>query len=182
LIAYLLTGQLIFALLAASGGDETTQAIWKVINFAVFVAFMIYILIKKVQIGKVFNDRGASIVKELEQARREKQEADKQLAEVEARLGRLDQEIVQLKADAEREAQREAERIRQAAEVDAEKIRQSAQREIEGAMKAARTELRAFVADKSVELAESIIKKEIGPQDNSRILSKYVDELSGVGK
>ena len=182
MIAYLLSGQLLFALLASEGPDDTVKTVWKVINFAVFVAFMIFILVKKVGVGKVFDDRGASIVKELEQARREKQQADQQLAEVEGRLNRLDQEIAQLKADAEREAQREAERIRQSAEADAEKIRQSAQREIEGAMKAARTELRAFVADKSVELAESIIKKEIGPQDNSRIMARYVDELSGVGK
>ena len=65
---------------------------------------------------------------------------------------------------------------------DAEKVRQTAQREIEGAMKAARTELRAFVAEQSVGLAETIIRREIRPDDNTRMLNKYIDELHEVSK
>ena len=84
------------------------------------------------------------------------------------------------KADAERE--RESTRLAQAGTADAEKIRQMAQREIEGAMKAARTELRAFVAEQSVELAETMIRREIRPEDNARMLNKYIDDLHEVSK
>jgi len=73
-----------------------------------------------------------------------------------------------------------AERIHQAAAADAEKIRQSAQREIEGAMKSARSELRAFVADHAVQMAEAIIRKEIRPEDASRMLTRYTEELGEV--
>jgi ATP synthase F0 subunit b len=135
-----------------------------------------------VRIGQVFDNRAASIVKQLEQARHDKQEAEARLAELEARLGRLDQEVSDIRAEAERESAREAERIRQAAAADAEKIRQSAQREIEGAMKSARNELQAFVAEQSVTLAEGIIRREIRPEDNTRMLNEFIDDLSEVSR
>ena len=166
----------------SSGGLFTNPMFWRVINLLVFVLILVYILRNKIGIGKVFDNRAATITRELEEARREKQEAQQRIDEVEARLGRLDQEISEISREAELEAGRERERIRQAAEADAEKIRQTANREIEGAMKAARTELRAFVAEHSVDLAESIIRREIRPEDNSRMLNKYLDELREVNR
>ena len=165
---------------ARQEGFLKNQGLWRVINLLVFVIILIYILRNKIGIGHLFDKRADSIVKELEQARLEKQEAERRLAEVDARLSRLDAEAAEIRAEAEREALRESERIRQAATLDAEKIRQAAEREIEGAMKAARTELRAFVAEHSVEMAETIIRREIRPEDNSRLLSKYIDELREV--
>jgi F-type H+-transporting ATPase subunit b len=156
--------------------------IWRVLNLLVFVIFLIYILRNKVRIGQVFNNRAASIVKELEQAKRDKQESQQRLAELEARLGRLDQEVADIREQAERESRREAARIRQTADADAEKIKQTAQREIEGAMKAAKGELRAFVADQSVGLAEGMIRREIRTDDNARMVNKFIDDLNEVSK
>jgi ATP synthase F0 subunit b len=167
---------------AASGGFLWNKDIWRVINILIFVLFLVYIFRNKIKIGQVFDDRAATIVKDLEQARRDKEQAEAQLAQVEQRLNRLDQEIAQIRAETEREAEAEAERIRLAAASDAEKIRQMAHREIEGAMKAARMELRAFVAERSVEMAEAIIKRDIRPEDNHRMLAKYVDELREVNR
>ena len=156
--------------------------IWRVLNLLVFVIFLIYILRNKVRIGQVFNDRAAAIVKELEQAKQDKQESQQRLAELEARLARLDQEIADIREEAERESAREAERIRQTAADDAEKIRHTTQREIEGAMKAAKGELRAFVADQSVALAEGMIRHDIRTDDDTRMVNKFIDDLSGVNK
>jgi F-type H+-transporting ATPase subunit b len=173
---------LLIAAEQAEASGLLNPSLWKVINLLVFVIILIYILRNKIGIGKIFDNRADSIVKKLEQAARDKQEAQDRLQELEARLGRLDQEVAQIRADAERESAREAERIRQTAEADAEKIRQTAQREIEGAMKAARGELRAFVAEQSVALAEGIITREIRPDDNSRMLNRFIDELNEGGK
>jgi ATP synthase F0 subunit b len=175
------------ALLAAAEQAEATgllsnPTLWRVINLLVFVIILGYILRSKVRIGQVFDNRAASIVKELEQAKRDKQEAENRLAQLEVRLTNLDQEVEQIRAEAERESARESERIRDAAAADAEKIRQTAHREIEGAMKAARNELRAFVADQSVALAEGMIRREIRPEDDTRMVNKFIDDLSEVGK
>jgi F-type H+-transporting ATPase subunit b len=171
--------------LAESDGQAgflNNKPLWRVINLSIFVLILIYILRSKIRIGQVFENRAATIVKELEQAKRDKQEAEAQLSELNARIGRLDQEVAEIRLEAERESAREAERVRQTAEADAEKIRLTAQREIEGAMKAARTELRAFVAEQSVATAEGIIRREIRPEDNNRMLDKYIDDLREVNK
>ena len=165
-----------------SGGLLSNPMFWRVINLLTFLLIIIWILRSKVKIGQVFDRRAASIVKDLEEARREKQEAQERLQEVESRLAALDTEVARIRAEAERESQREAERIRQAAETDAEKIRQTAGREIEGAMKAARNELRAFVAEQSVAMAEQMIRRSISPEDNKRMLNKYIEDLGEVSK
>ncbi|MBI3651299.1 MAG: ATP synthase F0 subunit B [Acidobacteria bacterium] len=162
--------------------DPKNQLLWQIVNFVVFVAILVYLLRNKIGIGKVFNDRAASIRKELDKAKIEKAEAERKLAEVEARLSKLDEEVALMREDAEREAEREATRIREAAAQEAEKIRQMTAREIAGALKEARAELRAFVAENSVAMAEAIIKRELKPEDNRRLLSKYVDELREVAK
>ena len=167
---------------AEAKGFWENSNIWRVLNLLVFVIFLIYILRSKVRIGQVFNNRAASIVKELEQAKRDKQESQQRLAELEARLGRLDQEVADIRAEGERESAREAERIRQTAAADAEKIKQTAQREIEGATKAAKGELRAFVADQAVALAEGMIRREIRTEDNTRMVNKFIDDLTEVSK
>ncbi|MFY9606982.1 MAG: ATP synthase F0 subunit B [Blastocatellia bacterium] len=167
---------------AEAGGLLQSTTLWRVINLLIFVVILVYLLRNKIRIGQVFNDRAASIVRELEQAKREKQEAEQKLAELEARLGRLDHEIAEIRAQSERESKAEAERISQSAQADAEKIGQTAQREIEGAMRAARSELREFVAEHSVKLAEEIIRREIRPEDNSRMFTKFVDDLHEVNR
>jgi F-type H+-transporting ATPase subunit b len=162
--------------------DPKNQLLWQTFNFIVFVAIMIYVLRNKIGIGKVFDDRATAIRKELDKAKIEKDEAERKLAEVEARLGKLDEEVAHLRAEAELEADREAVRIREAAALEAEKIKLMTAREIDGAMKEARAELRAFVADNSVAMAEAIIKRELKPEDNSKMLNKYVEELREVAK
>jgi F-type H+-transporting ATPase subunit b len=162
--------------------DPKNQLLFQTFNFVVFVAILIYLMRNKLGIGKVFDDRAAAIRKELDKAKTEKAEAERKLAEMESRLGRLDEEVAQMRAEAELEAEREDTRIREAAALEAEKIQLMTAREIDGAMKEARAELRAFVADNSVAMAEAIIKRELKPEDNSKMLNKYVEELREVAK
>ena len=48
--------------------------------------------------------------------------------------------------------------------------------------KAARAELRAYTAEQSVRLAEDIIRREMRPEDDARLVKEYVEELGGVGR
>jgi F0F1-type ATP synthase membrane subunit b/b' len=165
---------------AADKGLLWNLDFWKVINLLVFVIILVYIFRNKLKIGQVFDSRAQSIRKELETAKREKQEAEQKLTEVAARLGRLDQDIAAIRTEAQQEAQRESDRIRQTAEADIEKIRQTTLREIDGAMRAARAELKAFVSDQSVQMAETIIKREMRPEDERRLLAEYLEGLREV--
>jgi len=167
------------ALFEEAGPDHP---VWRVINLAVFLAVMIYIFRYRLRIGKVFEDRAAGIAHELDEARKEKEEAQRRLIEIESRLQQVDQEAAEIRAKAEIEARQEAERIRQTAEADSEKIKQLATREIDGAMRAARAELRSYVAELSVGLAEQGIRRNLKPEDDRKILADYARELGEVHK
>jgi F0F1-type ATP synthase membrane subunit b/b' len=60
------------------------------------------------------------------------------------------------------------------------KLREQAQREIESAGKVARQELRRQAAEESVRLAEEMIRRDIRPEDEARLIGEYVEELGGV--
>jgi F0F1-type ATP synthase membrane subunit b/b' len=113
-------------------------------------------------------------------AQEERNAALAKLEEVEARLARLDEEVGSVREQAQREAVEERERIRKATDEEAQKFREQARREIESAGKAARQELRQYTAEQSVRLAEEVIRREMRPEDDARLMSLQVEELGGV--
>ena len=113
-------------------------------------------------------------------AQEERNAALAKLEEVEGRLSRLDAEVEAIRVQAQKEAAEERARIERTTEDDARKLREQAQREIESASKAARAELRAYAAEQSVRLAEEMIRRDIRPEDDTRLMNEYVEELGGI--
>lgn len=176
-----LSGFLIFAL----EGDFSWLnypgfELWKFVNLALFIAGAV--ILHRVfgrPISEGLRARRESIKAELIRAREERDNALKQLAEVEARLSGLDAEIVTIRQRSKSEAEAERERINQATELELAKLRESARREIEGAGKAAVTELRQFASRQSLQLAEELIRREIKPEDEERLIRLRVEGLGG---
>ncbi len=104
------------------------------------------------------------------------------LKEVEERLARLDSEVAAIKEQSKHEAEQERERIARSTETDIAKLKEQAQREIESAGKAARNELRRYTAEQSVRLAEEIIKREMRPEDDARLITRNIEELGGAAQ
>ena len=147
----------------------------KAVNLAIFLAFLYYLLRKPTR--EFFRQRFQDIRAALENAAKEKAAAETKLAEINARLNRLDAELGEIRAQTEREAAAERERIEATAREDAEKLRLLAQHEIEAAKKTALVELRQFAAEKSVELAEQIIRRELTPADDARLFQRLGEEI-----
>ncbi len=125
------------------------------LNFLI-VAFLIYWYGRKF-VPSAMRNRTESIQRALEEARAASQDANRRLAEIEARLSKLDVEIGQMQASAEKEAEGEEARIKKAAEEDIRKIVQAAEQEIASAAKQARRELMQHTADLAVALARKQI-------------------------
>ena len=125
------------------------------LNFLI-VAFLIYWYGRK-YVPAALRSRTESIQRALEEARAASQDANRRLAEIEARLSKLDTEIGQMQASAEKEAEGEEARIKQAAEEDIRKVVQAAEQEIAAAAKQARRELMQHTADLAVALARKQI-------------------------
>ncbi len=137
---------------AAPWWNRPGLEVWKFFNLFLFVGALIYILRRPV--SDALRARREGIRRELMRAQEERDAANAKLEEVKARLARLDEE--------------------------AEKLREQARREIESAGKAARHELRRFAAEQSVRLAEEMIRRDIRPEDDQRLVNRQVEELGGI--
>ena len=141
---------------------------------------MVYILTRKAKIGDAFKARREDIQRELGRAQQERDAALAKLKEVEERLARLDSEVVTIKEQSKQEAAEERERIARSTETEITKLGEQAQREIERAGKTARHELRRYTAEQSVQLAEEIIRREMKPEDDARLITRDIEDLGGA--
>lgn len=155
---------------------------WKFVNLAVFVGVLIFILTRKVKLGEAFRTRRENIKQELARAQQERDAAVAKLKEVEERLARLDAEVAEISEQSKREAAEERERIVRSTETEITKLGEQAQREIERAGKTAKHELRRYTAEQSVRLAEEMIRREMKPEDDARLIDSNIRELGGTAR
>ena len=173
----------ILALAPAEGGCAPWWNIpgleaWKILNLLIFVG-VLYLILRR-PVGEAFRVRREGIRRDLLRAQEERNAALAKLEEVDARLAKLDAEMEAIRAQARREAAEEGARIERATEEEARKLREQAQREIESAGKAARHDLRRFAAEQSVRLAEEMIRRDMRPEDDARLVQSYVEDLGGI--
>ena len=154
--------------------------LWKFINLAVFIPLLIWALNRIFGVREGLRWRKEMIKQELARAQQERDAALGKLKEVEERLARLDSEVTTIQEQSKREAAEERDRIAKSTEVEIAKLGAQAQREIESAGKAAKHELRRYAAQTSVQLAEEIIRREMKPEDDTRLISRNVAELGGA--
>ncbi len=148
----------------------------KLINLVLFLA-VLYLLLRK-PMREFFQQRLAAVRETLDKAAREKQAATEKMAELDARLNRLDAEVAEIKTQAERESAAERARMEMEAKRDIEKVREMAGREIESAKQVAMADLREFAATKAVDLAEQMIRREMTPADDAKMVARVGDEMS----
>jgi F0F1-type ATP synthase membrane subunit b/b' len=155
--------------------------VWKFFNLAVFVSLMLFILFRKANLGLAFSTRRESIKNELEKARQERDAALEKLKEVEERLTGLNDQIASINENTKREAAAERERIAKATEEEVAKLTTQGQREIENAARTARKDLQRFTAEQSVRLAEEMLKREMRPEDDARLIARNIEEMGATG-
>jgi len=173
----------IFLLFALAGGETPWYnypgwEVWRFFNLILFVGVLVFLLRRP--IGASLVARRDSIRRELMRAQEERRAALAKLEEVEARLAQLDAEVESVRAQARREAEAERESITRATAEETRRLREQAQREIESAGKVARQDLRRYAAEQSVRLAEDLIRRDIGAEDDSRLMNDYIGELGGI--
>jgi F-type H+-transporting ATPase subunit b len=130
-------------------------------------------------LANFYASRSRSIREQLEEAQQARLEAESKLAEISARMSSLDEELTEIKASAEREAEEERKRILAQAEQDARKLVERARKEIEGMTRAAQMELKSSAAELAVRLATEKIESEITDDDRNRLFARFVDSLGG---
>jgi F-type H+-transporting ATPase subunit b len=175
--AMLLCAHVVSAAVESSSAAGGATELFKWINFAIVAGVVIWVFGTK--LPPVFRSKAEAIGSAITKATAIKAEADKQLADAEARLARLDEEVAMLRTAAEKEAAADAERIREMAKSDAEKVSLAAKAEIEAAERAARMELKALAAKLAVDGAESLLAKQLTAQTQESLVNGFVASLDG---
>ncbi len=150
----------------------------RVVNFLIFVAALYYLLRKPV--SEFFRQRAQAIARELEEARRAREAAARELEQTRARLARLDEEVAAIRARAEQEAEAEYERLWREAQIEAEKIRAVAEREIEMARRAAELELKTFLVERAMARARALLRQQLTEEDHQRLVAQFIEGLAEV--
>ena len=151
---------------------------WKFFNLILFVSVLALILRRP--LAASLRARREGIRHELTRARQERDKALAKLEEVNARLANLTDEVKVIQDQAQQEAVNERARLNRMTDEEMRRLREQAQREIENAAKLARQELQREAAEQSIRLAEETIRRELRPEDESRLLQEYAHKLQGV--
>jgi F-type H+-transporting ATPase subunit b len=148
---------------------------YRVMNFVV-LAVGLFIVLKK-PASQALNSRIKGIAQELEDLESRKRSAEKQLAEYNDRLAKLDKEAEQIVAEYTRQGKEAKARILKEAEMAAEKLKEQAHKNIEHEFKQARVKLQQNVVEKALTRAEQLIKEKISADDQNRLVDEYLDKV-----
>ena len=148
------------------------------INFAILAVFFWMLL--KSKLPQMFRERSSAIQKALKDAHDASADASRRLADIESRLLKLDAEVADIRAAAEREAGAEEERIRAAAEEDKHKVVEAAESEIAAIARSARHDLKSFAASLAVDIAAHKIK--VDDNTDKALVREFVGHLGKDGQ
>jgi len=164
---------------AEEGANSAAAAteIFKWINFAIVAGALLWMFAKI--LPPTFRANAENISSAISKATAAKAEADRQLKDAEQRLARLEDDVRTLRAEAQKDAAAEAERIRAMAQSDVEKVGSAAKAEIAAAERAARIELKALAAKLAVDNAESLVVKQLTAQTQEVLVANFVESLQG---
>lgn len=157
-----------------SPADSATGWVFRWINFAIVMMLLVYGLRKAAPAFRAHQER---IAQKIAEGTRAREAAELRRREVEEKLNGLDQEIARIRAEAKRDSDAEAVRLRAAAKQDAQKIERAAQAEIEAAERAARLELKSMAARMAVDRAELLLRDALTPKAEEALFSGFVGEL-----
>jgi len=157
---------------------DASFAISLAVNFAGIVLF--FYVIFRAKLPQALRDRTNSIQKAIREAKAASAEATERLKGVEARLAKLDSEVASIRAEAEKQATVEEERIRAAAEDDGKRIVESAKMEIDAIARNARRDLKSYAAGLAVDIAGKRIR--VDESADQALIREFVDQLGKDGR
>ncbi len=153
----------------------TSSDTYKVINFTVLVVVLFFIAKKPV--AEFFSSRTKGIENEIKELEQKKADAEKKLAEYQAKFKNLDQESKQIVSDYIKQGEEAKARILVEAEAQAEKLEDMAKRNIEQEFKAAKVMLQQEIAQKAMEKAQEVIVASISSDDQDKLVDAYLKKV-----
>jgi F0F1-type ATP synthase membrane subunit b/b' len=166
----------------APGEEEPMSApfIFMILNFAILLA-----LLSKYggpAARKLAAERHDQIKSALDEAAKLRKQAADKLAEYDAQLKALPDEISRLVADIRAGAEADKVRITEAAERQAAQLKREAEQHIAAAIELARAALTREVTAAAAAAAEKILRDKVTPADQQKLVGAFIGELQGAAR
>lgn len=150
-------------------------------NFAVFAAILWKFALPK--INEFFHNRRELLMANLNEAKRLREEAERNLEEYQARLDALEEEREELLEEYNRQGEREKEKIIEEAQRQVEKMRADAERLIDQEVKKAVAMLEQRAVDHAVEMAYKLAGEKLdGVSKQKKLVDRYVEDLGALDR
>ena len=150
------------------------------LNFGVLV--FIVVRFGKKPLREALVKRKENIVRELEEARRLHESAQKRLAEYESRLGKIHVDLERIQKEFREQGEQDKQRIVAEAKERRERMKRDAEVLLSQEVKQMRQELVVEVVREATHLATELLSKEMTLGDHDRFAEMFLAELRSGGK
>lgn len=154
--------------------QEDAARLFEYLNFAVLAGAVLFALLKI--LPKTFRQNKVDIQHRLLDARTATQQANERLSAIEQRLARLDEEILAISKQAERDSVEDEARIKSSIEAERRRIVDATTKDISAAASAAQRDLKRFAAGLAVDRAGQ--KMSLTEDDDRALLQEFTQGLS----
>ena len=151
---------------------------WVLVSFVVFVLIVLYYRVPRM-ITKALDDRAETIRKDIDEARRLREEAQKLLTDYQQKHRTAGQEAEAIVADARREAEAFAQETRAGLKDTLERRTKQAQDKIGRAEAQAVDEVRAAAVDLAIAAAEKILREKAAGAGGTALIDQGIRDLKG---
>jgi F-type H+-transporting ATPase subunit b len=149
---------------------------WVAISFFLFLALVLYLGVHK-KLATALDNRAAAIAKELDEARRLREEAQSVLADYRKKQSSVDSEVAAIVNLAAKEAESLAAETRASMQEHFERRTKLAEDKIGRAEAQALADVRSAAVDAAVAAAESIIAAKLTPEAAAKLVGTSIDSL-----
>lgn len=156
----------------------TTGFAYAVINFALLVGLLVYLLRKP--IAEALVGRREAVRKAIDEAKDAKEKAEKQLAEYRRRMDGLDAELAQLRGEIVGAGEREKDALIAAAKAQAEKVLADAKLIGDQEVRRAKSEIREEMVRLAAELAHQKLVTAATADEREKQLNEFVSKLEAL--
>ncbi len=148
----------------------------QIVSFLILVGVLTKVLYRPLL--DFLDKRSKKVQDILDDAKRERKQAEDELKKSEERLKKTKEDILKLKELAELQADEHKQKIIQDAEKEARDIRIRSREDIERQIKEVKEEIKKEIGTLAVSIAEKILDKEIKEEDHKRLIEESIKDLS----
>ena len=158
--------------------DPSNPLFWVLVAFLAFIALILYYRVPSA-VGKMLDDRADAIRKELDEARKLREDAQALLADYQRKAREAETEARTIIDQARREAEALAIDARKALAESLERRSKIAEEKIARAESQALSEVRATAVETAVSAAHELLKTRAGGSVGDALISQSINDLRG---